>query len=128
MNVQLQDQVALVTGAAGAIGQAICASLAANGAKLDIADEVPIRVEPPVGDGGEPLRIEHVGHAGWICGAAAGAADGDAALGEDVSLACGQGDDAGGKKVNPLVDPGRNRQHFDCREEHQQQKPGQGTV
>ena len=41
MNVQLQDQVALVTGAAGAIGQAICASLAANGAKVIIADENP---------------------------------------------------------------------------------------
>jgi len=38
MNVQLQDQVALVTGAAGAIGQAICASLAANGAKVVYAD------------------------------------------------------------------------------------------
>ena len=38
MKVQLKDQVALVTGAAGAIGQAICASLAANGAKVVYAD------------------------------------------------------------------------------------------
>jgi cysteine desulfurase/selenocysteine lyase len=38
MKVQLQDQIALVTGAAGAIGQAICASLAANGAKVIYAD------------------------------------------------------------------------------------------
>jgi NAD(P)-dependent dehydrogenase (short-subunit alcohol dehydrogenase family) len=38
MKVHLQDQVALVTGAAGAIGQAICASLAANGAKVIFAD------------------------------------------------------------------------------------------
>jgi NAD(P)-dependent dehydrogenase (short-subunit alcohol dehydrogenase family) len=38
MKVQLQNQVSLVTGAAGAIGQAICASLAANGAKVVFAD------------------------------------------------------------------------------------------
>lgn len=38
MNVPLHDQVALVTGAAGAIGQAICASLAANGARVVCAD------------------------------------------------------------------------------------------
>ena len=38
MKVQLHDQVALVTGAAGAIGQAICASLAVNGAKVVFAD------------------------------------------------------------------------------------------
>jgi NAD(P)-dependent dehydrogenase (short-subunit alcohol dehydrogenase family) len=38
MKVQLDNQVALVTGAAGAIGQAICASLAANGAKVVYAD------------------------------------------------------------------------------------------
>jgi NAD(P)-dependent dehydrogenase (short-subunit alcohol dehydrogenase family) len=38
MTVPLHDQVALVTGAAGAIGQAICASLAANGARVFCAD------------------------------------------------------------------------------------------
>lgn len=38
MKVQLHNQVALVTGAAGAIGEAICSSLAANGAKVAYAD------------------------------------------------------------------------------------------
>ncbi len=38
MNASLQNKVALVTGAAGAIGQAICASLAKNGAKVVFAD------------------------------------------------------------------------------------------
>jgi NAD(P)-dependent dehydrogenase (short-subunit alcohol dehydrogenase family) len=38
MKVHLQDQVALVTGAAGAIGKAICGALAENGAKVVYAD------------------------------------------------------------------------------------------
>lgn len=38
MNVQLSQQVALVTGAAGAIGQSICQALAANGARVVCAD------------------------------------------------------------------------------------------
>ena len=38
MKCDLTNQVALVTGAAGAIGQAICASLATNGAKVVFAD------------------------------------------------------------------------------------------
>ena len=38
MKVHLQDQVALVTGAAGGIGQAIAASLAANGARVVYTD------------------------------------------------------------------------------------------
>jgi NAD(P)-dependent dehydrogenase (short-subunit alcohol dehydrogenase family) len=38
MNVQLQDQIALVTGAAGAIGESICAALASNGAKVVYSD------------------------------------------------------------------------------------------
>jgi 3-oxoacyl-[acyl-carrier protein] reductase len=38
MNVNLQGQVALVTGAAGGIGQSICSALAANGARVVYAD------------------------------------------------------------------------------------------
>lgn len=38
MKVHLENQVALVTGAAGAIGEAICTSLAANGARVVYAD------------------------------------------------------------------------------------------
>ena len=38
MNVNLQDQVALVTGAAGGIGQSIASTLAANGARVVYAD------------------------------------------------------------------------------------------
>jgi NAD(P)-dependent dehydrogenase (short-subunit alcohol dehydrogenase family) len=38
MKVHLEDQVALVTGAAGGIGQAIAASLAANGARVVYTD------------------------------------------------------------------------------------------
>jgi NAD(P)-dependent dehydrogenase (short-subunit alcohol dehydrogenase family) len=38
MNVNLQGQVALVTGAAGGIGQSIAGSLAANGARVVYAD------------------------------------------------------------------------------------------
>lgn len=38
MNVLLNDRVALVTGAAGAIGQAICTALAANGARVVVSD------------------------------------------------------------------------------------------
>ena len=38
MKVNLHDKVALVTGAAGAIGKAICATLAANGAKVVFSD------------------------------------------------------------------------------------------
>lgn len=38
MNVSLNDRVALVTGAAGAIGQSICTALAANGARVVVSD------------------------------------------------------------------------------------------
>ena len=38
MNVNLQGQVALITGAAGGIGQSICSTLAANGARVVYAD------------------------------------------------------------------------------------------
>lgn len=38
MNVSLNDRVALVTGAAGAIGQAICTALADNGARVVVSD------------------------------------------------------------------------------------------
>jgi 3-methyl-2-oxobutanoate hydroxymethyltransferase len=38
MNVNLQGQVALITGAAGGIGRAICSALAANGARVVYAD------------------------------------------------------------------------------------------
>ena len=38
MKVNLHDQVALVTGAAGGIGQAIASTLAANGARVVYAD------------------------------------------------------------------------------------------
>ena len=38
MKVNLQGQVALITGAAGGIGQSICSALAANGARVVYAD------------------------------------------------------------------------------------------